>query len=186
MRYIGIIILLVLCLILLLFTGCMAKTVKTEPAGSSTGPIYEPGKEDTEEPGTVYPQKWATGTGTVGDPWAGNCLEDAYDACPAGGTIYLRAGYYLLDDIFLIAKPISFIGEGMGKTFVVTADATGFRIDDTDYVTIKDMTIDGAAQEDNAEWNSCIFAHQAVNYLLIENVEAKNGGYYGIGLFDNL
>jgi len=133
---------------------------------------------------TVYPQDYATGTGTDIDPWAGNCIEDAYNAASAGDTIYLRAGYYELDDILSVAKSISFIGEGIGKTIVITADAYGFRIDDCDYVTIKDMTIDGDAQTDDTEYISPIFAHESVNYLLIENVEAKNGGYYGIGLFE--
>jgi hypothetical protein len=90
MRYIGIIILLVLYLNLLLFTSCPINTVKPEPTsgnlenqedissnnsqGSSTYPI--------EDPATIYPQQWATGTRTVGDPWANDCIKKAYTACP--------------------------------------------------------------------------------------------------------
>ncbi|GAH84526.1 unnamed protein product, partial [marine sediment metagenome] len=89
MRYIGIIILLILSLTLLLLTGCMINTVTPEPA---------------EEPGTVYPQQWATGAGTVGDPWAGDCIDDAIAAASAGDTIYLRAGYYQLSGKSVINK----------------------------------------------------------------------------------
>jgi len=71
-------------------------SVKVTKSYSVIAATEEPVIVDPEDPNTVYPQKWATGTGTVGDPWAGNCLKDAYDACPTGGTIYLRAGYYEL------------------------------------------------------------------------------------------
>ena len=118
MKKIVIIILLVLCLTMLFFTGCKANTVKLELAGGnlenqegfnqssnnsqgiSIGSFGEPVIADTEEPviaatdepGTVYPQKWATGTGTVSNPWANDCIKKAYDATPAGGTIFLKAG----------------------------------------------------------------------------------------------
>jgi parallel beta-helix repeat protein len=203
MRYIGIIILLVFCLNLLLLMGCAVNTVKPEPAngnlenqedinqssnnsqGSSTGPIYEPGTEDTEEPGTVYPQQWATGTGTVGDPWTNSCIESAYTACPTGGTVYLRAGYYVLSTAVQVTKQVNIIGEGRNKTIIITADAFGFNINPADYVTLKGFTIDGAAQTDGAEagyLSPINIAHS--DYILLEDIETKNAGYYGIGLYE--
>ena len=67
MRYIGIIILLVLCLTLLLFNGCMKNQEdiyqsSNNSQSSSTGPVEEPViEEDTEATVTVYPQKWKVG-----------------------------------------------------------------------------------------------------------------------------
>ncbi len=196
---IGISILLVLCLTLLLLTGFMINTVIAETASgnlknqedinqtsnnsqsSSTGPVEEPViEEDTETTVTVYPQKWATGDGTVENPWANDCIQKAYDACPAGETIYLKAGYYQLADALMITKPINIIGEGIDKTIVVTAEAHGFYLEEVDYVTIKGMTIDGAAQEDGNidRYNICI--RQACNYLLFQDLEIKNSGRIGI------
>jgi hypothetical protein len=134
----------------------------------------------------IYPQNYATGTGTSGDPWAGDCLDDAYTACPTGGTIFLRTGYYLLDNALMITKAINIIGEGINKTIVVTANAHGFDVRG-DYVTIKNLTIDGDAQSDAQEWLSCISVNGVaadVNYLTIENVEVKNAGMSGIDFFE--
>jgi hypothetical protein len=159
MRYIGIIILLVLFLTLLLLTGCMINTVK--------------------EPVTVYPQKWATGTGTVGDPWAGDCLNDAYDACPTGGTIYLKAGYYKIDTYLEVVKSINIIGEGIGRTFIIisTGNDYGIWVNATDYCTLKGFTIDGDEQGDDTK--PCLYIYNC-NYTIVEDVETKNAGSFGI------
>ena len=201
-------ILLVFCLTLLLLTGFMINTVIAETASgnlenqedinrtsnnsqsSSTGLVYEPGTVGTEEPGTITPQKWATGDGTVENPWANDCIKKAYDASPASGTIYLRAGYYQLDAHYLneddgsygvfITKPINIIGEGIDKTIVLTADAHGFYLDNVDDVTIKGMTIDGAAQEEGTENTYDICIRNACNYLLFQDLDVKNSGSMGI------
>ena len=70
MRYTGIIILLVLCLILLLLSGCIVNTIIPEIASENLENqentekpeienIEEPVIEDTEETGTENPQKWS-------------------------------------------------------------------------------------------------------------------------------
>ena len=193
MRYIGIIILLVLCLTLLSFTGCTINTAKPEtPSGNlenqeaTEEPVIvdteEPVIVDTEEPGTIYPQQWATGEGTVGDPWTNNCIKKALDFVPAGGTIFLRAGYYQLTGDLTIAKEINIIGEGMNKTIILTADAHGFTLYKSggtiEHVTIKNLTIDGDAQTEGGS-STCISVKLS-NDILLENIEAKNAGRYGI------
>ena len=191
MRYIGIIILLVLCLTLLLFTGCKINIVKPELASgnlenqedisqssnnsqsSSIGLFYEPG--------TVYPQKWATGTGTVGDPWANDCIKTALNNTPAGGTVYLRAGYYQLAGSLSVNKAINIIGEGMNKTIIITADAYGFNIS-ADYVTLKGLTMDGAAQ---TAGDKPIIGIAHCDYMTLEDIETKNGITAGIQNFES-
>jgi hypothetical protein len=74
MRYIGIIILLVLCLTLLLLTGCTVNTAHSEAA--------------TEEPGTVYPQKWSGLTGF--NAWYGE-VAGAADTWLANGFTETRS-----------------------------------------------------------------------------------------------
>ena len=163
MRSVGIIAILVLCLTLLLFTGRIIKTDKPEPAGP-----------------TVYPQKWATGTGTIGDPWANDCIKEALTNCPVGGTIFLKAGYYILSDKVDVRKKVNIIGEGRNKTIIITADAHGLHINGVDYVTIKNLTVDGDAQIITEEdYRGCIVVGQC-SYALLENIEVKNGGDFGI------
>ena len=201
MRYIGIIILLVLCLTLLLLTGCVTNTITPEIASGnlenqedinqsinnsqnlSISPIYEPVIEEPviEEPGTVYPQKWATGTGTVGDPWANDCIQKAYDFMPAGGTIFLRAGYYQLADKIEITKQINIFGEGRDRTIIRTANAYGIMIE-TDYVSLKGFTVDGNAQTDDYTYNCCIRIGDC-NYALLEDIEVMNAGVLGINIY---
>ena len=53
MRYIGIITLLVLCLTLLLFNGCMINTVKPEPASGNLE-----NQEDINQSGNNSPNSW--------------------------------------------------------------------------------------------------------------------------------
>jgi hypothetical protein len=129
----------------------------------------------------VYPQDYSTGTGTSGDPWAGSCIEDAYAAVAAGGTIYLRAGYYVLAGALDIQKSINIIGEGIDKTIIRTAAGTGFGIvtDGYDYITIKNLTVDGDAQTLGSQYVACIALNNS-DYSVIENVKAMNGGHYGI------
>jgi parallel beta-helix repeat protein len=140
---------------------------------SSTGPVYESV--------TVYPQQWATGDGTVGDPWANDCIETALTNAPAGGTIFLKAGYYILSDVATITKAVNIIGEGMGKTIIITANANGFGFS-SDYVTLKGFTIDGDAQTDGHQYLSCIGISNC-DYASLEDIEVKNAGYYGINLY---
>ena len=200
MRYIGIIILLVLCLTSLSLTGYMINTVKPETASgnletqeeinqrsnnsqsSSTGLVYETVIADTGESVTVYPQQWATGDGTVENPWTNDCIQKAYNNVPDGGTIFLRAGYYILSDVVEITRKINIIGEGMGKTIITTANAYGFWIIETNYVTIKNLTIDGDAQTDGTLWQAIIGISNS-NYALLEDIEVKNAGYYGIDIY---
>jgi parallel beta-helix repeat protein len=134
----------------------------------------------TEEPATVYPQKWATGDGTVENPWANDCIKKAYDFVPDGGTIYLRAGYYQLADQVYITKQINIIGEGMNKTVIKTAGTHGFNIY-ADYVTLKNLTVDGDDQSDGQAYLCCIGVVDC-DYALLENIEVKNAGYYGMNI----
>lgn len=129
----------------------------------------------------IYPQDYdeTESAGTSGDPWAGDCVEDAYGACPAGGTIYLRAGYYELDDELVVSKKINIIGEGIDRTYIVTAEANGFSLTtDADYSTLRGFTVNGDAQTVHEEENYCIKLLNA-DYILAENVQVINGSYYG-------
>jgi hypothetical protein len=138
----------------------------------------------------VYPQDYATGAGTVGDPWAGACIEDAVAACPTGGTVYLRAGYYQMAGEADINTPMNIIGEGMNRTFIITAADYGFLLTSVDYVTLQGFTIDGAAGEDNVNYSIRL---EDCDYLILRDIESKNSGKYGIDsnsnnhcLFENL
>jgi parallel beta-helix repeat protein len=144
----------------------------------------EPVIVDSEDPEMIYPQQWATGTGTSGDPWAGDCINDAYTACPAGGTIYLKAGYYTLSTTLVITKQVNLIGEGRNKTFIVTGMTTtnGILVYE-DYCTLKGFTIDGDSQTDGTAYISPIGIGYC-DYVLVEDVEVKNGGYYGINIYE--
>jgi len=151
--------------------------------GVSSGNAYYVNGLLFDAANTVYPQDYATGTGTSEDPWAGDCVEDAYTACPTGGTIYLRTGYYALASSLSIDKTVNIIGEGIGKTFIVTADATGFNIT-ANYVILQGFTIDGDEQTDN---NSSLRIINASNtdYIIMRDLEVKNAGYYGINNFES-
>jgi len=152
---------------------------------SSTDPVEEPViEEDTEATGTVYPQQWATGDGTAENPWANDCIQKAYDFVPAGGTIYLRAGYYQLAGALDIEKQVNIIGEGMGKTIIKTANANGFLIDEADHASIKNLTVDGDAQTDGQMYLAPIEIDNS-NYVLLEDIEVKNAGYYGISVYQD-
>ena len=136
--------------------------------------------EDPDDPNTVYPQTWATGTGTIDNPWANDCIQKAYDAAPVGSTIFLQEGYYQLSSTVSFDKEIHFIGEGINKTIIKTSPQKGFQIN-ANQVTLKRFTVDGNLQPD--EGGICINASQ-IDYLLLEDIEVKNSGYYGINLND--
>ena len=202
MRYIGIIILLVLCLTLLLFTGCRINTDKPEtPSGnlenqeninrssnnsqsSSTGLVYETVIADTEETVTVYPQQWATGTGTAENPWANDCINKALDFVPTGGTIDLKAGYYTLSTLLYINKTVNIIGEGRNKSIIVLGmtDTQGIYMHGQNYITLKGFTIDGDTQIDGKKYISPISIGNC-DYITLEDIEVMNSGYYGINAY---
>ena len=126
----------------------------------------------------VFPQQWATGDGTAENPWTNDCIQKAYDFVPTGGTIFLKAGYYQLAGQLTINKKVNIIGEGIDKTFIMTANTNGIYLEvDSSYSTLKDFTVDGDAQTDGT--GSCIVVKYA-NYLLLENIKIKNAGYYGM------
>ena len=152
----------------------------TDKAGNSSLKVTKSYSviEDTEDPEMTYPQKWATGDGTVENPWANDCIQKAYDFVTAGGTIFLRAGYYQLAGTVTVGKQINLIGEGINKTIIITANARGFQIN-ADYCVIRNLTVDGDAQNDGS--HQCINISQA-DYLLVENIEIKNAGYYGLNM----
>ena len=141
----------------------------------------EPGIEDTEEPGTVYPQQWATGDGTVENPWANDCIQKAYDFVPDGGTVFLKSGYYTLSTNIKIYKEVNIVGEGRNKTIIKTASANGIVVLH-DNCTLKGFTIDGDSQLDGTQYLSPILI-AGCDYALLEDIEVKNAGYYGIDIF---
>jgi len=131
--------------------------------------------ENQEDPEMIYPQKWATGDGTVGDPWANSCIESAYTACPTDGTIYLRAGYYELAGVLTISKQINIIGEGINKTIIITADDYGFspiNIDGCDYIYLKDIESKNAHHSGINLWN--------VNHSTLQNIYAHDSDRNGV------
>ena len=187
MKYIGIIILLVFCLTLVLFTGCRKNTIEAETASVNLENTVIADTEETatekpaEETLTVYPQKWATGDGTESNPWVNDCIKKAYDATPADGTIYLKAGYYQLSAAVDVEKQINVIGEGRNKTIIKTADTYGFTVTH-DNCTFKHFTIDGAAQTSGDK--PLLNIHDC-DYITVEEVEAKNSITCGIQNLNN-
>jgi hypothetical protein len=185
---------------LLLFTGCKINTVKPEPASgnlenqedinqssnnsqsSSIDQVEEPViEEDTETTGTVYPQKWATGDGTVENPWANDCIQKALNAVPAGGTVFLKSGYYTLSTEVEINKKVNIVGEVRNKAIIKTASTNGIVVYH-DNCTLKGFTIDGDSQVDGTKYLSLIVLVNC-DYAVLEDIEVKNAGYYGIDIF---
>lgn len=152
--------------------------------GATSAPSFtSPSSGSGDKTNWVIPQDYATGAGTEGDPWAGSCIEDAYTACPTGGTIYLRAGYYELANAnFVIAKSINIIGEGIGKTFIITTLTSGSAIymDGQSHITLKGFTIDGDSISGSG---SNINIHDS-SYIIVEDVETKNAGTEGINPYE--
>ena len=178
MKYASVLIV-ILSLNLLLFNGCQINIIEAE---TNDGNLENMIITNTEEAGTVYPQAWATGDGTASNPWAGDCINKALDAVPDGGTIYLRAGYYLLSHtLWSSTKSYNLIGEGRNKTIIVTSmtNKNGIYID-TDHCTLKGFTINGASQADNGP--SLINVHSC-DYTLLKDIEIENAGKMGINLY---
>ena len=155
--------------------------VANEPANPGTNDPVDPGTNDSMDPDAIRPQNWATGTGTIYNPWANDCIQKAYDAAPVGSTIFLQEGYYQLSSTVSFDKEIHFIGEGIDKTIIMTSNARGFQVNANNCV-LKGFTVDGAAQSSGS--HQCINITQA-NYLLLENIKVKNAGYYGINMNDS-
>ena len=150
--------------------------------GATSAPSFQTGSDVTN---WAIPQDYAeSGDGTVGTPWAGDCIDDAISACPTGGTVYLRAGYYTLTGSCTVSKALNIIGEGMGRTFIITDDADGVQIT-ASYVTLKGFTIDGDAQTDDVGGGllSCISVGTGTTNTIIKDIEVKNAGYYGINVY---
>ena len=154
-------------------------------SGQSELDLYNAGQQvaDTQLP--VFPQAYATGTGTAIDPWSGDCIDDALDAVPDGGTIFLRAGYYDVDgQIYSSTKSFNLIGEGIGETILVTSLTSG--VDaifiETDHCTLKGFTLDCDSMTVDGTAYSGI--NVAADYLVIENVEVTNAQSCGINMFE--
>lgn len=111
-------------------------------------------------------------------------IETAVADCPVGGTIFLKAGNYQLNGTITITKPINIIGEGRNKTIIKTADAIGILAAEVDYITIKNLTIDGDVQEDNNS-NRCALVLSNCDYTVLDEIEVKNSGYSGIDNFQS-
>lgn len=67
------------------------------------------------------------------------------------------------------------------RTIIKTADAHGFNIFRTDYVTLKGFTIDGDAQSDGVNRSPVVV--DGSDYVVLKDIEVKNAGYYGINLY---
>jgi len=130
----------------------------------------------------VYPQDYATGTGTEGDPWAGDCINDAITACPAGGTVYLRKGYYETSRI-LPNKSINIIGEGIQKTFIVTTETTlnAMYFEEDDYVTLQGFTLDCSTI--TADQAAGINIHNC-DYTVLRDLEVHDTGKEAINFYE--
>ena len=146
--------------------------------------MEEPVIEYTEDPEMVYPQKWAIGDGTVSNPWANDCIKKAYDAVPIGGTIYLRVGYYEISSRLIIDKRLKIIGEGIGKTFIVTDDiATNLiYMGAQDYVTLQGFTVDADNQTSGDE---AILVDTGCSHITMKDIEVKNAYKSGIELYES-
>jgi len=194
MRYIFLIIYLSFSINWLSSIGCITNSVNYDISNEKmsareisdqeiiTAPRSSPAiMQMSGNPNEIYPQKWATGDGTVNNPWANDCIQKAYDSATTGGTIFLQKGYYQLSSTIYIEKEIQFIGEGMNSTIILTADARGFQINADDCI-LKGFAIDGSAQSNGN--HQCINITQS-SRLLLENIEVKNAGYYGLNINDS-
>ena len=152
MRYIGIIILLVLCLTLLLLTGCIVNTVipettsgNLENQGNTGGSVIENTEKpviiDTEEPGTENPQKWS-GLG-MGLYW-----DDAsyVDTLLANGFEYLRIDIpsYQMTNWMTYSKETipGIIAKGAKVLWGVSSK--GYTITSTNWSTFRQAILDAA------------------------------------------
>jgi len=136
---------------------------------------------DPQDPNTIFPQTWGTGTGTEGDPWTG--LKSAVDGCPEGGTVYLRAGYYQLNKHIDRRETIRIIGEERETTIIRTGNNHAISIYQADNVVIKNLTIDADAQSTGSYIVALKLAES--DYAILDNIEVKNAGWNGIDFFSN-
>jgi len=134
----------------------------------------------------VTPQDYnPTGNGIENNPWGNGCVESAINACPIGGNVYLKAGYYQLTGIANIPKPMNIIGDGIDKTIILTANNQGLYGESCKNVAIKRLTIDGKKQiTDGTTYLTCM-AFNYSDYMLFEDIEVKNSARYGWDGNDN-
>lgn len=145
------------------------------------GRSHQEHREDIQNH-TWYPQDYATGAGTVGDPWDGRCIQDAIDAASAGDTVYFRAGYYQATGHLTVTKRLNIVGEGIQNTIIKTGEYYGFNVHTAaDYSTFRNFTIDASGQS----YTAYIYAINLndMDYCVIENVETFGSGYYAINLY---
>ena len=133
--------------------------------------------------------KSATCTVTVGDTVAGDVteLETAVANAKAGDTIVVEAGEYVLEKSLIINKSIAVIGAGdvtitredaWNTTGQAGGDAMLIGINETDGVTLKNLTVTGAKKFNSAN-GSGINVYKSTNVLL-ENVKATSNAAAGI------
>ena len=133
--------------------------------------------------------KSATCTVTVGDTVAGDVteLETAVANAKAGDTIVVEAGEYVLENSLIINKSIAVIGAGdvtitredaWNTTGQAGGDAMLIGINETDGVTLKNLTVTGAKKFNSAN-GSGINVYKSTNVLL-ENVKATSNAAAGI------
>lgn len=133
--------------------------------------------------------KSAICTVTVGDTVAGDVteLETAVANAKAGDTIVVEAGEYVLEKSLIINKSIAVIGAGdvtitredaWNTTGQAGGDAMLIGINETDGVTLKNLTVTGAKKFNSAN-GSGISVYKSTNVLL-ENVKATSNAAAGI------
>ena len=172
MRYIGIIILLVLCLTLLLLTGCIVNSVIPETASGNLEnqeniekpeienieePVIEepvildteePVIEDTEESGTESPQKWS-GLGIV----LYYQQENYVDILLANGFTELRIDIPDYQDTEWLALSKAAVIRTVAKGAKVIWGVSSNALNNTDYtITAKNWPIFRQAILDAAQW----------------------------------
>lgn len=133
--------------------------------------------------------KTATCTVTVGNAVAGDVteLETAVANAQAGDTIVVEAGEYVLEKSLIINKSLTVIGAGdvtitRGDAWNTTGQAGGdamlIGINETEDVTLKNLTVTGAKKYESAN-GSGINVYKSTNVLL-ENVKATSNAAAGI------
>lgn len=169
---------------LIISNSTQPSTQTVIPGANVSEPLSKPENNEIVNPqylNAVYPQQWATGNGTKNSPWANNCLKKAYTACSVGGTIYLKAGYYQLDGELELNKTVNLIGEGRGKTIILTANTmTGINVV-KDNCTLRGFTVDASAMT-SASASAINVGY--CDYVVVEDIETKNSSYYGINIIN--
>ena len=134
----------------------------------------------------MTPQDYnATGDGSENNSWGNGCVESAINACPVGGTVYLKAGYYQLTGIANVPRPMNIIGDGIGNTIILTANNQGLYGESCKNVSIKRLTVDGKKQTtDGTTYRTCM-AFNYSDYMVFEDIEVKNSARYGWDGNDN-